>query len=88
MKSEDQRRIEYKRTFSSAEGKAVLSDLAHYCNIGLALPVNSDPVLVYGVECMRRVFWHIHALVNARPEPRRVAPKFDFQNGNPLGFTE
>lgn len=77
----DQIVTEYKRTFGTADGQAVLRDIARYCGVGLPITVQSDPTMVYGMECMRRVFWYIYHQVHTvkRPTDRsKTAPALDF----------
>lgn len=78
-----QLRTDYKRTFDSPEGRRVLSDLARFCNIGFAFGVKSEAQMVYGIECMRQVFWHVHDMVYREVEPRK-APTFDFSKASPF----
>lgn len=62
---QDQLKTDYKRVFSGAEGKSVLSDLARFSNAMVPVsPSRPDlPALISYVEGMRGMFWHIFGMV-------------------------
>jgi hypothetical protein len=80
VKTPEEERGCYKRTFGGLDGQLVLTDLARLCNIGSALPSSFSAADLRQAEGMRAVFWYIYARAVLKSPKQDGEPKIDFRD--------